>query len=289
MAPVWLATCAAAVWGLWWIPIRYLESLGLHGAWAGMTMNGGAFLVALAWMVFSRSPFQMSARALIGAVLVGVAVSTYSTALTYTDVVRAVLLFYLAPVWSKMIEWAFLRLPWHWWTTLALIAALLGAWLVLGAETSFDALNRGDVLSLVSGLAWAAGAALVFSGGAAGAMSLTTVATFFSVLVAVPIALASGAPGMGDGLGLAVPLGLGAGAIYVLPIMALTLWSARRLSPTVLTFLLTAEILSGVISGAWLLDEPFGWMQMAGTLLIVLAALSEVLSGLRNAQVVKDH
>ena len=79
----------------------------------------------------------------------------------------------------------------------------------------------------------------------------------------------------------AVPAGLGAGALYVLPIMVLTLWSAQRLPPATITFLLTAEILTGVISGAVLLDEPFGWMQAAGALLIVLAAVSEVLAGLR--------
>ena len=34
---------------------------------------------------------------------------------------------------------------------------------------------------------------------------------------------------------------------YVLPILALTLWSVQRLSPATLTFLLTAEILSGIL------------------------------------------
>ena len=68
--------------------------------------------------------------------------------------------------------------------------------------------------------------------------------------------------------------------IYVLPVLALTLWAAQRLSPAVITFLLTAEILSGVISSAIFLDEPFGWMQVAGTALIIFAALSEVLSSM---------
>ena len=73
--------------------------------------------------------------------------------------------------------------------------------------------------------------------------------------------------------------GVGAGAVYVLPIMIMTLWSARRLAPTTLTFLLSAEIVSGVASSAVLLDEPFGAMQLLGTVLIVFAAMSEVMSG----------
>lgn len=282
LAPVALATIAAAIWGVWWIPIRYLESLGLHGAWAGMAMNAGAFATALFWLMASRTRLWLPVRGLIGAALVGVAVSTYSTALTYTDVVRAVLLFYLAPVWSKIIEWAFLKMPWRWTTTLALIAALVGAYFVLDGQVSLDAMNLGDVLALMSGLAWAAGAALIFSGGPVGAFSLTTVTAGCAVLMALPFALASGWPGLGDGLALALPTGMMGGAIYVLPIMVLTLWSAQRLAPTLITFLLTAEILSGVISGALLLDEPFGMMQVWGTVLIVFAALSEVLTGMRR-------
>ena len=69
--------------------------------------------------------------------------------------------------------------------------------------------------------------------------------------------------------------------MYVLPILFLTLWSAQRLSPAVISFLLTAEILSGVTSSALFLDEPFGKMQAAGACLILLAALSQVLPAIR--------
>lgn len=276
-----MAGFAAAIWGIWWIPVRYLESLGLHGPWAGLAMNAGALAAASIWLAIMRQPLRLGRRAVAGAALVGVAVTTYSTALNYTDVIRAVLLFYLAPAWSKIIEWAFLRMPWRATSTLALVLALTGAWLVLGGRVSVSALNGGDVLALISGLAWAGGAALVFTGGAASAFSLTTVTAFFSVLVALPFVFAVGWPGAGAALVAAVPAGLGAGALYVLPIMVLTLWSAQRLPPATITFLLTAEILTGVISGAVLLDEPFGWMQAAGALLIVLAAVSEVLAGLR--------
>ena len=156
LGPVLAATGAAAMWGLWWIPIRTLESYGLHGAWAGIAMNGGA-LALLVPAVTGRG-IRLERRALVGAVLAGVAVSTYSAALNYTDVVRAVLLFYLAPVWSKLIEWLWLKMPWHKSTGVALAAALIGAWLVLGGEVGSGALNSGDVLSVVSGIAWAAGA-----------------------------------------------------------------------------------------------------------------------------------
>lgn len=283
-----MAGFAAAIWGIWWIPVRYLESLGLHGPWAGLAMNAGALAAASIWLAIVRQPLRLGRRAVAGAALVGVAVTTYSTALNYTDVIRAVLLFYLAPAWSKIIEWAFLKMPWRASSTLALVLALTGAWLVLGGRVSVSALNGGDVLALISGLAWAGGAALVFTGGAASAFSLTTVTAFFSVLVALPFVFAVGGPGAGVALGPAVPAGLGVGVIYVLPIMVLTLWSAQRLPPATITFLLTAEILTGVISGALLLDETFGWMQATGAVLIVLAAMSEILSSMREPAANRD-
>ncbi len=277
--PVALATIAALVWGVWWIPIRYLEFLGLHGAWAGLVMNLGAFLLALAWVCLRGIRLRLDSRAIAGAALIGLAVTTYSTALNYTDVVRAVLLFYLAPVWSKILERVFLGMPWRWTSTVALAAAFAGAYLVLGGRVELDALNFGDLLSLVSGMAWAGGATLTFSGRSANVLSLTTVTALFSVLVAIPFAWASGMPEFGHELGIAMSVGIGAGGAYVLPIMVMTLWSARRLAPATLTFLLTAEIVSGVASSAVFLDEPFGAMQLLGSALIVFAAMSEVLSG----------
>lgn len=277
-APVALATLAALVWGVWWIPIRYLESLGLHGAWAGLVMNLGALLPAAAWILLRGIRLRLDARSIAGAAFIGLAVSTYSTALNYTDVVRAVLLFYLAPVWSKILERVFLGMPWRWTSTLALAAALAGAYLVLGGTVEIDALTYGDLLSLISGMAWAGGAALTFSGRSADTISLTAVTAMFAVLAAIPFALASGMPESGSRLDIAVMAGAGTGGVYVLPIMIMTLWSARRLAPTTLTFLLTAEIVSGVASSAIFLDERFGVMQMAGTALIVFAAMSEILS-----------
>jgi drug/metabolite transporter (DMT)-like permease len=288
LIPIWVAAFAAAVFGVWWIPIRYLESVGLHGAWAGLTMCGGAALLAYAWLIVTRQPLALTRHALMGAGLIGVTISLYSTSLNYTDVVRAVLLFYLAPAWSKLIEWRVMKQPWHWSSSLTIAAALLGAFLTLGGEITGGALNLGDVLAILSGLAWASGAALVFTGDKPSPASLTAVATFSAVLVALPFGIASGLPTFnGTGVKI-VSTAVGMGAVYVFPLILMTLWVAQRLSPALLTFLLSAEILTGVISGAILLDEPFGLVQAFGTCLIVLAAVSEVFKGLR-AMPAKSH
>ncbi len=283
LLPALTAFLSAALWGIWWIPIRYLETLGMEGAWGSVAMNAGAGLAALIWLLLRAERPTLALQGLFGAALVGAAVTSFSVAITIADVVRVILLFYLAPAWGKVIEWAFMGRPWRWSTTIALAASLGGAWFVLGGELSLVAPGLGDVLAVLSGMAWAGGAALIFTGQRSSPIMLT-----------LATALAGAALGLlfawvGEGLGLAGGLsatggaaGVGIGALYVLPILALTLWSAQRLSPALISFLLTAEILSGVVSGAVLLDEPFGPMQMAGAALVLVAALSEVLVSLRR-------
>lgn len=271
-----LAFLSAALWGIWWIPIRYLESLGLSGALASVSMNAGAALAALVWLLLRRGDLRLNRRAILGAVLVAVATTTYSVAITMADVVRVILLFYLAPAWGKVIEWAFLGHRWTWASSVAVAMSLFGAYLVLGGEVSLAAIGAGDALAVLSGVAWAAGAALIFTGGRAGPMGLSLITALAASMIGIGFHIAGvGGPGGID----AEALGQGAvgGAIYVLPILVLTLWSAQRLSPAVISFLLTAEILSGVLSGVWLLDEPFGAMQAAGAVLILMAAAMEVI------------
>ena len=273
-----MAFFAATLWGIWWIPIRYLETLGLDGAWGSVAMNAGAGLAALVWMLAMRVPFQVSRRGVMGAVLVAVAVTTYSVALTLADVVRVILLFYLAPAWGKIIEWAFMGHRWGWSSTIAIVASLSGAYLVLGGEVSLAEIGLGDMLAVLSGVAWAGGAALIFTGGRAHPMSLSLVTACAAALIGIGfIVLGSGTVVSGDMTAKGMGVGAAAGILYVLPILALTLWSAQRLSPAVVSFLLTAEILSGVLSGVLFLDEPFGAMQAAGAVLILFAAAVEVI------------
>lgn len=276
--PVTLAFISALLWGVWWIPIRYLESLGMSGAWGSVTLNFGAFLTAILWLVIRRVPFQIGPRGMLGACLVGLAVTLYSVAFTMTDVVRVVLLFYLAPAWGKLIEWAFMGQRWRWPSTAAVCLALGGAYLVLGGDVSLKGLGLGDALAVLSGMAWASGAALVFTSARMNVMSLSLVTALAAAVVGLVFIIFAGQMTAADAGGWA-PGGIGAfgGLIYVLPILLLTLWSAQRLSPAVISFLLTAEILSGVVTGAVFLDEPFGLMQVAGAVLILTAAAVEVI------------
>lgn len=283
LAPVVLAFIAAIFWGVWWIPIRYLESMGLTGALAGIVLNLGAAIAIVIYMLITRQMPLISRRAIAGAALVGIAVSTYSVALTLSDVVRVILLFYLAPAWSKLIEWAFLGQRWRHASTFTLTISLAGALLVLGGDLSTNSIGLGDVLAILSGMSWAVGAALIFTGKKSTALPLTLTALISAIMSAALYAVLKGETGLMTGTTNAISIGLGIGVIYVVPVLALTLWSAQRLAPALLSFLFTLEILSGVVSGALFLDETFNILQMLGGGMIVLAALVEVAVAMRSA------
>ena len=90
---------AGAVWGLFWIPLRALEEAGLHGLWITVVyfLVPTICLVPVAlwrWRHVRKGGLQLQLTAMIS----GGALLLYSTSIIYTDVVRAMLLFYLTPV-----------------------------------------------------------------------------------------------------------------------------------------------------------------------------------------------
>ncbi|MEX0286423.1 MAG: DMT family transporter [Paracoccaceae bacterium] len=275
--PVILAFLAAALWGLWWIPMRWLQGYGLDGAQGGLLLMSGAALACIALLVFRPHLARLSPTALVGAAMTGVALTAYSAALNYTDVVRAILLFYLAPVWSKLIERFFLGMPWPWTSTVALVTAMAGAVLLLGTEAFHGGLRAGDAIAVASGMIWAAGAAFIYTSKNASSSGLTAIAVLCTCVASILFVLVDGTPMPNLGSLPVLWSGLALGVVYVIPVLFLTLWSAQRLSPATMSFLLTGELLCGVGSGAIWLDEPFGWVHAGGTVLILLGALTEVL------------
>jgi len=292
LGPVFLVLISALFWGLWWVPVRLCEALGLTGVWPNLLINIGA-LAALAVIVILKKPsISLSRSAWLGCVLAGIAVALYGAALSLTDVARAVLLFYLAPAWSTLIEVTFLGQRWHWRRLPPLLLSFTGMILVFRGQISFDHGGIGDLAALVSGITWSAGAALVFStddrqGSDNPSDSLQLGLVVMISAVAVSIALLplswQGWPELGTGnASLGLLLALAAGALYLAPIIGVTLWGATKLLPTTISFLLAAEILSGITSSAYFLDEPYGWWEFLGTIMVVGSVIAHVAIGSKN-------
>lgn len=286
-APVAVVLACAVLWGLWWWPVGLLERAGVTGAWIGVGMVGAALPVSLAWAVLR--PGGMSPRAVLGAASVGLAIALYGVAVYHTDFVRAVLLFYFAPAWSTLIEMLFFGRRWRWRTGLALASALVGVVLIASGGGSGDARDvpLGDAMALAGGLCWSIGSALLFSSRRAEIGRVLVVAALGGSAGALLVAAATGTLAAGAVLPSAIASAPGAfvfAAAYVSLVLAGTIWGAFRLPPAVISYLLSVEVLSGLVSAGLVLGERLGGVELAGAAFVLAAIAIEIIEA-RSAPV----
>ena len=91
------------IWGLMWIPLKYFAEQGVSGLAFTLSTYGliGAFALPFIWM--QRQVWRPQTHLLLLAGLFGgIANSCFIAALMFGEVVRVMLLFYLAPVWGVL-------------------------------------------------------------------------------------------------------------------------------------------------------------------------------------------
>ena len=278
-APEAVIAISGALWGLYWIPVRHLEDRGVGVVW----MTLGLFLVALAMFVpvLVRHPparAVFTPRMLVTGLLTGGSFVLYSVSIVLTEVVTAILLFYLSPVWATVLGRLLLGERFTVSRLAALVLGLGGLWVVLGGESGLPLpRNLGDWCALAAGVTWAFGTLRVHQDAAVSPIAHTAalfvggtaVIAILSLLPALEAPVpAVTAPAAAIVLAVAVLSVLSAGGI---------LWGARLISPGRAGLLLMMEVITGLASAALLASEPFGMVQVVGSMLIMAAAVAEVL------------
>jgi len=270
-----------ALWGLFWVPVRWLEQIGLEGAWPGAMIYAGTFLCLLPIALIRWR--QIAAKwkgLLVSGLFTGTAFSLYSTSLLLTDIVHSILLFYLTPVWGTVLGIAVLKERLTAARGAALILGITGLLVVLGAGTAMPwPRNLGDWLALMAGISWAYGSLKVYQTGqvAIPEQMFAFIGGSFAVTMLTILFGGAAFGGMAETrlLSEAVPLSL-ALVLYMLPMLFLTVWPATLLTPGRIGMLLMSEVIVGVVSAAVWSGDPFGWRETIGTVLIVSAGFVEV-------------
>jgi drug/metabolite transporter (DMT)-like permease len=273
---------SGAFWGLWWIPLRQIEHQGLSGNWASLVLYGAGALVLLP-VVLLRPRLAASDlwRLLVIGILSGVGFALWNNALIYGAVVRVTLLFYLSPVWASLFGVLLLGDKLGVLRLLSILLGLAGASMVLNFEGALPVpRDLAEWSGLASGIAFALLAVYVRKSQDVGALEKT----FANQLFAIPFAglflllLPAPAPSF-DALFSALPVIL-LSCVWLVPVMFLILWGAGRLDPGRVSILLLFEVVASATSAAILTDEPFGWREATGCILILGAGLVEGLNGL---------
>lgn len=279
-----VVSVAAGSWGLYWMPQRMLLDAGMTGGWGTVAQYVISFAVLAPialWRLVRGQPIGL--RHWASGLLLASGFILYANSFLVTDVVRALVFFYLAPIWATLIEAIFLGRKPGWSRGLSIGLGLAGAWVAIGLDIGVPVPTRlGDWFGLIGGMLVAAGAArteveepegvfpllfmVVLFGLAATLWQYPLLARSIGAMPSLDVALAS------------LPLLLGLSLLFVIPTTAVIIWAPARVGTGVFGILILSEVVVGVLSAGLLTDEPFGWREVTGASLILLAGIVEAVS-----------
>lgn len=274
--PVAILIASAALWGVTWWPLQYFHARGLDGVPLILVAYGAVAVVLLVPLFRERAIWRGESRFLwLMLLLGGWANLSFALAMIYGEVVRAMMLFYLAPVWGVLGGRVFLgeAIDRTRWTGVGL--ALCGAFLVLGGPVVFGAAPSWlDLLAISSGLAFAlnnvtcraAAGVPVMSKTAAVFIGCGLMAALAMPLMAVSVPQVAAA----DWIWLVV-----FGLAWLLAVNLGTQWAVTHMEAGRAAVLLISELLAAVVSAVMIGGETLSAGEIAGGALILAATLLE--------------
>lgn len=275
-----IAGCAA-FWGLYWIPLRETEALGVPPVWSVALFNLPLIVCSFAvFLWFFRANQAVLGKVILAGVLAGTGLALYGMGLMLTTVVRATLLFYLTPVWGTLIGMAVLgeRPGLRRWIALAF--GIIGLILTIGLTPDDLTLvfGVGEAVGLISGLVWAMAATVMRGSG-----GLPASGTAFFQFLAAGIVTAFFAMAMGEGPPTAEMIDRAAnwylliGAAIMLATIYAIFHFIGMLSPGRSGLLMMTEVVVAVFSAAILIpEEALSFWEWIGAAMIIGAGVIEV-------------
>ena len=274
---------SGVAWGVFWLPLRAMDQAGLVGAWATVVFYVIPLILLVPLIAWRWRKIVAGGLGLqVTGICTAMALVLYADAVLYTEVVPAMLLFYLTPVWSTLLARLFLGeavTPIR-WVTLAL--GLAGMYVMLASDSGIPwPSNIGDWMGLAAGFMWAVCAVRMRKDVTNGAAEFTVSCFFWGCVIALAIALS---PLEGPDL---APSWSAIEAIlpWLVPVLIVVvmsgtfaaMWGTPRLNPGTVAILFMTEISVGTVTAAIWAGEPFGPREIVGVVLITGAGLAESL------------
>jgi drug/metabolite transporter (DMT)-like permease len=284
-----LAVAASGfTWGIWWLPLRNLEAAGLVGNWANVGVYALAALLTapLAYAARRGKPQQLRQLLTIG-LLSGLSLCLWNYALLTGNIVRVTLLFYLAPIWCTALSLIVFKEPVRAVRILTILGGLAGAAVLVGIEKGAAApLSTADGMALLSSLLFAAFTVYIRKVGVSvGGWEKTFFTAWMGAglaFIAVMLVPEGPVPRV-DTVISALPALLLC-MVWQVVLLAMFLWGSAYLESGRVAIYLLLEVVAAVVSASLLTDEPFGWREAIGCLLIVGAGLLEGMQEMRRSR-----
>ncbi len=284
LVPVLAVLGSSAIWGLFWVPLRYFAAHGVSGLWSTLVIMGLPVLVIVpvAWWRGELKRQHLLSLALVG-FGGGVSLALYAAAIVHTDVVRAIILFYLMPIWTALYGLIALGERVRPLRALAIALGLGGLWLLLGGASGWPMpQNRGDLFGLAAGVVFGITIAWIRRMPAVGVCAnnaaLYVIGFAFTLLLTVlsPAEMAR----MPDGKSLAaiLPVALVICWLLALPSNLALYWAAKHLSPVTTGMLMMSEVVVGTLSATLFIGTRMSPPEITGAVLILVAVVIDLAS-----------
>ena len=280
---------SAAVWGIYWYPLREIESFGLTSSWSVVLINACPLVFLCPTVLVAPKTFRKSFRnSAFPSLMIGLAFTFYANSLVETTVIRATLLFYLNPIWGTVfgITWLSERL-----TTariLSISVAILGLFLLLhNSKNSGHPINVGDLFALLSGLFWATGASALKKTPNTSILVISTFVYLATTLISIIFAtlVYSDPLPSKEHLVTALPTAALWSTVILLPGFMVIFKISQLLFPGRVGILMMSEVIVAIISASILIpNEGMVFLQWIGAIAIIVAALIEISFGYKRTQ-----
>ena len=273
---------SAGAWGIYWLPQRILEEGGLTGGWGTIAQMIIGVLILSPISIWRKFKGRSSGLELpLTGLLIGGGFICYALSFLLTDVVRALILFYMTPIWTTIFEILFLKKRPGIERVITLLLALGGLWIVFSKQTVFPLPeNSGDWLALAGGAIFAGGLIRLELIKTDGVFPLIFSFFFYGAIFNIFAGFAlteqlGPMPSIQSFISMAYFLFI-ISVFYFIPTGIVILWSPSQLGAGLCSILFLSEIIVGVISSSILTNEPFGWREIVGSTMIVVGGILAV-------------
>jgi drug/metabolite transporter (DMT)-like permease len=271
----------AFVWGVSWWPLRQLQSAGLHPLWSTTIVYCFALVVVLsikpqAWLGLLRHPQLWLLFFASGLTNVG-----FNWAVSISDVVRVLLLFYLMPAWAVLLAWLLLGERPTRSALLRLLLAFAGVMVVLLPVNTESPASTALHFSFADGLALMGGFCFAFTNVLLKKLNNTPSESRMLAMFGggAMLAMLAGSAGMTQGWVSALPaissnwvwLACGLSLAFLIGNVALQ-YGASRLRSSTTSIVMLSEIAFGSLSAIALGAAVVETRTLVGGLLIIAAA-----------------
>jgi len=276
----------SALWGLFWIPLRFLDDRGVTGLWAVALVMFALIIPSTLLLIQAGKLHTLkSGNTWFIGCSMGLAAVLYFVGVIVSDVIRVIFLFYLLPIWTTLaarILYKELITP----ARLLIIAlALIGLWLLLGGGNRIPLpSNIGDWCGLLAGVSWGISLAVIHGKDNVDPIGMVfavaTTATVMSVGVAMLLVNTAHTELASVPQPASWMLVVGAAFLFSIIVMFPSLlgqiWGAQRVAAPTAALLTMTEIIVATLSAYLLIGTELNQISMIGALIILIAVVIDI-------------